>query len=89
VTLPGGVGNLRFMMLIPVISKLASNTDLYEYLLSLGDLPAGCGSQQLAETVRFAAKQGTGLSSEFLGESRIALRATIHADTELMTATDP
>ncbi|MFZ0609472.1 MAG: hypothetical protein WAM75_17545 [Xanthobacteraceae bacterium] len=56
------------------MKKLASNTDLYEYLLALGNLLADRGSQQLAEGVRFAARQGTGLSTEFLGESLIALR---------------
>jgi hypothetical protein len=64
--------------------KLANNTDLYEYLLSLGDLLAGRGSQQLADSVRFAAKQGTGLSTEFLGESRIALRAVLDAEKGLL-----
>jgi hypothetical protein len=58
-----------------VIKKLPSNTDLYEYLLSLRDLLGSQGSQQLAESVRFAAEQATGLSTEFLGESRFALRA--------------
>jgi hypothetical protein len=56
------------------MKKLSSNADLYEYLLTLGNLVADRGSQQLAEAVRSAARQGTGLSTEFLGESRIALR---------------
>jgi hypothetical protein len=64
--------------------KLASNADLYEYLSLLGDLLASRGSQQLAETVRFAAKQRTGLSTEFLGESRIALRAVLDAEKGLL-----
>jgi hypothetical protein len=62
------------------MKKLSSNTDLYNYLLSLGNLLADRGSPQLAESVRFAARQGTGLSTEFLGESRIALRRVL--DTE-------
>jgi hypothetical protein len=62
------------------MKKLSSNTDLYNYLFSLGDLLADRGSPQLAEAVRFAARQGTGLSTEFLGESRIALRRV--RDTE-------
>lgn len=62
------------------MKKLSSNTDLYNYLQSLGDLLAGRGAPQLAETVRFAARQGTGLSTEFLGESRIALRQVLNAE---------
>jgi hypothetical protein len=64
--------------------KLTSNTDLYEYLLSLGDLLADRGSQQLAESVRFAAKQGTGLSTEFLGETRISLRGVLDAEKGIL-----
>lgn len=62
------------------MKKLSSNTDLYDYLLSLGDLLAGREVSQLAEAVRFAARQGTGLSTEFLGESRIALRQVLDAE---------
>ena len=62
------------------MKKLSSNTDLYNYLLALGDLLAGRGVPQLAETVRFAARQGTGLSTEFLGESGIALRRVLDAE---------
>jgi hypothetical protein len=64
--------------------KLASNTDLYEYLSALGNLLADRNSQQLAEAVRFAAKQRTGLSTEFLGESRIALRTVRDAEKGLL-----
>ena len=64
--------------------KLSSNTDLYNYLLSLGDLLAGRGSPQLAEAVRFAARQGTGLSAEFLGESRIALQRVLDEDSGVL-----
>ncbi len=63
-----------------LMKKLSSNTDLYNYLLSLGELLAERGSPQLAESVRFASRRGTGLSTEFLGESRIALRRVL--DTE-------
>jgi hypothetical protein len=64
--------------------KLSSNTDLYNYLLSLGDLLAGRGSPQLAEAVRSAARQGTGLSAEFLGESRIALQRVLDEDSGVL-----
>jgi hypothetical protein len=67
-----------------MIKKLASNADLYEYLLSLRDLLASRGSQQLAESVRLAAEQAAGLSTEFLGESRFALRAILDTEKGLL-----
>jgi hypothetical protein len=57
-----------------MIKKLSGNTDLYDYLVSLGNLLADRGAQQLSASVCFAARQATGLSTEFLGEALIALR---------------
>ena len=56
------------------MKSLANNTVLHSYLLSLADLLANGGYDALAESVRFAVKQGAGLSTEFLGEALIALR---------------
>jgi hypothetical protein len=66
------------------MKNLSSNTDLYNYLLSLGDLLADRGLPELAESVRFAAGQATGLSTEFLGESRIALRRVLDAEAGVL-----
>jgi hypothetical protein len=66
------------------MTKLNSNTDLYNYLLSLSNLLADRGSPQLAESVRFAARQSTGLSTEFLGESRIALKAVLDKEKGIL-----
>jgi len=63
---------------------LTSNTDLYDYLLSLADLLEGRGSLKLAASLRLAARQTTSLSTEFLGESRIALKAVIDSDNGLL-----
>jgi hypothetical protein len=68
------------------MKKLASNTELYEYLLSLGNLLADRGSQHLADLVRFAARQAAGLSTEFLGESRISLRGVLDAENGVLHA---
>jgi hypothetical protein len=68
------------------MKKLTSNTDLYEYLLWLGNLLAERRAQQLAESVRFAARQGAGLSTEFLGESRIALRGVLDMENGILRA---
>ena len=66
--------------------RLSNNTDLYHDLLVLGDLLAEKGSQKLAERVRLAARQGTGLSTEFLGESRNALKHVLDAENGILLA---
>jgi hypothetical protein len=55
-------------------TPLFSNQDFYGYLLRLADVLVERGSLGLAEDVRGAASQAAGMSTEFLGESRIALR---------------
>jgi hypothetical protein len=67
-----------------MMKKLTSNTDLYEYLLSLGNLLSDRRAPQLAESVRFAARQSTGLSTEFLGESGIALRGVLSTENGIL-----
>jgi hypothetical protein len=53
---------------------LSTNSDLYQYLLQLaGDLRK-LGSTDLADIVTTASNQASGMTTEFLGESRIALR---------------
>ena len=66
------------------MKKLSSNTELHSYLLSLADLLANRGSPALASSVRFAARQGAALSTEFLGESRIALRHVLKTEGGLL-----
>ena len=67
---------------------LSSNKELYDYLVSLGNLLAERGSLQLAESVRLAARTGTGLSTEFIGESRIALQGVLDAEQGLLQAVE-
>lgn len=56
---------------------LASNQDLYEYLLQLLADLRSAGADGLADSVAFAASQAPSASTEFLGESRIALRKVL------------
>jgi hypothetical protein len=56
------------------MKPLNSNRDLYDYLLLLASLLEQQGLHALSEAVMFASAQAAGLSTEFLGESRIALR---------------
>jgi hypothetical protein len=58
--------------------KLASNRELYEYLLSLSSILKSRGSEELSHLVREASRFAAGMSTEFLGESRIALRQVVN-----------
>lgn len=55
------------------------NTDLYAYLGRLQQTLEDRGSRDLAEVVRRALQFASGMSAEFLGESRIALRTVSQA----------
>ena len=54
--------------------KLVDNRQLYEYLLSLSNTLTRSGAESLSLAVTTAARYAAGMSTEFLGESRIALR---------------
>ena len=56
------------------MQPLADNRELYKYLLELSAQLKERGSEELSEAVAFAARHAVGMSTEFLGESRIALR---------------
>jgi hypothetical protein len=60
------------------MKKLSNNTDLYNYLLSLGDILANRGSPNLAESVRFAArsKVKTATVRPVVHECHVMLKAT-------------
>ena len=53
---------------------LSSNSELYDYLCALKTSLRARGSTELADAVAFASRRASGMSTEFLGESRIALR---------------
>jgi hypothetical protein len=57
----------------------SSNADLYSFLERLQKTLADRGSNDLAEVVDRALRFATGMSTEFLGESRIALRTVSQA----------
>jgi cobalamin biosynthesis Mg chelatase CobN len=60
-----------------IATPLSNNQELYDYLLRLADVLVERGSHVLANNVRGAAQQASGMSTEFLGESRIALEQTL------------
>ena len=56
------------------MKPLSNNSELYEYMLGFEAKLRVHGSVDLADAVEGASRQASGLSTEFLGESRIALR---------------
>ena len=54
--------------------KLTSNRELHDYLLALSTKLTSRGDQKLSRVVTAARRHAAGMSTEFLGESRIALR---------------
>jgi hypothetical protein len=65
---------------------LASNRDLYDYLVLLASKLGERGFVELSRHVRSASRQAAATSTEFLGESRIALRKVL--EDERVTVTE-
>jgi hypothetical protein len=60
--------------------ELSSNQELYDYLHRLISTLKKAGANKLADLVSFAADQASGMSAEFLGESRVALRQVLNQE---------
>ena len=54
---------------------LANNRELYDYLILLRDKLRERGAAQLSSDIDRASKHVAGMSTEFIGESRHALRS--------------
>jgi hypothetical protein len=67
------------------MEKLSSNRDLYDYLLFLASELKERGSVELSEAVRAASGHASGISTEFLGESRLALRRVFNAKNSILS----
>jgi hypothetical protein len=59
------------------MKPLANNRELYEYLLRLASVLATRGRGDLSELATLASRHGAGMPTEFLGESRVALRSVL------------
>ncbi len=59
---------------------LSSNQDLYDYMLFLESELQRRGLASLSKAVAFAIGAASSLSTEFLGESRIALRHVLKGE---------
>jgi hypothetical protein len=66
--------------------RLTDNRALHDYLTSLAALLRERGANLMADAVAAASRQASGLSTEFLGESRLALRKLV--DSNLVALSD-
>jgi CRISPR/Cas system-associated protein Csm6 len=68
------------------MKPLASNAELYEYMTMLSKMLEERGSKTLAEAVFHASQTAAGnMSTEFLGETRIALRRVVNEGRRVLT----
>jgi hypothetical protein len=65
------------------MKRLSSNKDLYDYLIDLAERLRTRGADSLAAIVLSASRQAAGLSTEFLGESQIALKEVLDSEVAL------
>src|SRR5580700_5380007 len=66
--------------------EITSNKELYDYLLGLAARLEEAGAAQAAEPVLAASRTAWGIpTTEFLGESRIALKRVLEMDVGLLT----
>jgi len=70
------------------MEQLKSNSELYQYLVRLISRLRTRGAAELADSVEFASRQASGISTEFLGESRIALRKLLEKEHGILTETE-
>ena len=69
------------------MKALSSNRDLYEYLLLLAPMLKQRGATALSEDVQFASRLASTIpATEFLGESRIALRRVLDEENGILNA---
>jgi hypothetical protein len=60
--------------------KLSSNRQLYDFLVSLSTALGNRGNRDLSAVATAASRFASGMSTEFLGESRIALRRVLREE---------
>jgi len=67
------------------MKSLSNNAELYQYLLQLSSTLEERDAKKLGEAVAHASKCSAGMSTEFLGESRIALRQVLKRGWSVLT----
>jgi hypothetical protein len=66
-------------------NPLSSNSELYAYLLSLKTTLEENGASDLASVAEHASRHASGMSAEFVGEARIALRRVYSSNRNGLT----
>lgn len=67
------------------MKTLSNNAEFYQYLSRLSATLEERDAKQLGEAVVHASKCSAGMSTEFLGESRIALRQVLKKGARVLT----
>jgi hypothetical protein len=67
------------------MTTLNSNADLYDYLQRLADILQSRGAKHLAAVIANARLQASGPSTEFLGESKIAIEAVLASENIVLS----
>ncbi len=67
------------------MKSFSNNQELCEYLFLLALELKKRRFDELSEAVTFAGQQASGMSTEFLGESRIALRRVLKEEDGVLT----
>ena len=67
------------------MKPFANNRELFDYLILLASMLRERKFNELSEAVTFASQQASGMSAEFLGESRIALRRVLCEEGGILT----
>ena len=62
------------------MTPFSNNQDLYKFLVSLAFELGSRGHAELSTRISSASRQAAGMSAEFLGESRVALRWLIEQE---------
>lgn len=66
------------------MKSLSNNQELYKYLLDLTAKLENRNAVELSKTVASAGRHASGMSTEFLGESRIALRRVLEKENGIL-----
>ena len=67
------------------MKSFTNNQQLFDYLLGLSSELKKRGLLELNEVVVFASRHASGMSTEFLGESRIALKRVLQQGKDALT----
>ncbi len=74
-----------YALVSPSMKEFTSNRDFYEYLFDIRGSLSKRGSAELSAMLDAACRQASSASTEFLGESRFALRHLLSHEDGILT----